>query len=459
MAAYKSQMHHMFQLRRGDELLLGPTISPIFRYMAWGIGMVNAAGMARIAASMFETCDGVVEQIIAKRYSDKQYGNYLLAEERASQEPVPPERLGLVVSHVVQSNVVENEGRVQDCEKIARELEAIKAAKERFQADEADEQIAEYNPELVDVMRSMLLNMRGRGYRTIDDYIRGKKVTISDMRSATRRLFRAAQRWFYMWCQLQEQHASLNRAGFAKLLSVDTHAVAEQFGCRTVVVELHDPEWIHRRCPTLKMPMSYLDLLLGKESTTRTFCIYSQYITRHPKNEDFYEQCQNVLKSAFGRQMTHEFDGALVMMVIDAKDRVLACARFRTYVSRTPVLKVDGKIINELHESTNLFFDMLGVEKEMQGKGIGKLLVSAVMSHAQSLGATTVECDVDASNHVAIRFYEGMGMRKRLKLSKSQVKVLRRAKGHDYQAYTAEYHLCDEYRMTLPLPTDMYEIA
>lgn len=191
----------------------------------------------------------------------------------------------------------------------------------------------------------------------------------------------------------------------------------------------------------------------------RTFSIYSQYITRHPKNEDLYKQCQLVLKSAFGRQMTYEFDGALVMMVIDAKDRVLACARFRTYVSRTPVLQVHGKIINEPHETTHLFYDILGVEKEMQGKGIGKVLVSALMSHALSLGASTVECDVDAPNHAAIRLYEGMGMRKRLKLSKSQAKVLRRAKGHNYQAYIAGYHLCDEYRMTLPLPTDKYKIA
>ena len=191
----------------------------------------------------------------------------------------------------------------------------------------------------------------------------------------------------------------------------------------------------------------------------RTFRIYSQQITRHPQNDDLYKQCQLVLKSAFGKQMTHEFDGALVMMVIDANDRVLACARFRTYVSGTPVLQVHGKIINEPRESTHMFFDLLGVKEEMQNKKIGKLLISALVSHALSIGATTVECEVDAPNHAAIRLYESMGMRKRLKLSKSQAGVLRRAKGHDLQQYIAGYHLCNEYGMVLPLPTDIDKIA
>lgn len=46
--------------------MLGPTISPILRYLAWGIGVVNVAGMARIAASMSETCDYVMKTVVPR---------------------------------------------------------------------------------------------------------------------------------------------------------------------------------------------------------------------------------------------------------------------------------------------------------------------------------------------------------------------------------------------------------
>lgn len=62
-----------------------------------------------------------------------------------------------------------------------------------------------------------------------------------------------------------------------------------------------------------------------------------------------------------------------------------------------------------LHDRKVLYLDDLCVNTEARGRGIGRKLMEKVQSHAQDIGANSIELNVWDFNKSAIEFYKHCG--------------------------------------------------
>lgn len=98
------------------------------------------------------------------------------------------------------------------------------------------------------------------------------------------------------------------------------------------------------------------------------------------------------------------FASILEQPVLAGYDTAFFEKRFRDQLARLWVAEDEGRILGFL-KLTDAHIDMLFVDPAAFGTGVG----AAILRHAETLGATTLECF--AENHAARAFYTRMGWR------------------------------------------------
>jgi ribosomal protein S18 acetylase RimI-like enzyme len=112
------------------------------------------------------------------------------------------------------------------------------------------------------------------------------------------------------------------------------------------------------------------------------------------KDKGSSKYCEEDLQKILSDEKTPVFVAA------DSAERVLGYAFCVVKETKNNIL---------LHDRKVLYLDDLCVNSDIRGRGIGRKLMEKVQSHAQEIGANSIELNVWDFNKSAIEFYKHCG--------------------------------------------------